>query len=191
MSRWEPNAQERLMRAALELFVDQGYDGTTVAGITERAGLTKRTFFRHFADKREVLFLGQDELSRLFTDAIADAPADATPLEMLATTLDAVAAGAFAPERREFARQRRAVIEANDELRERELLKLARLTTAVADALRERGVPDPTAALAAEVGSLAFTTAFYRWTEPACREEFAGLARQSLKELRAAAAALD
>jgi AcrR family transcriptional regulator len=190
MGRWEPNAQERLTQAALELFVDQGYDKTTVAEITERAGLTKRTFFRHFADKREVLFLGQDELTRLFTTAIADAPAPATPLAAITAALEA-AATAFGPERREFVRQRQTVVEANDDLRERELLKLARLTAAMANALRERGVTDPVAGLAAEVGSLAFVTAFTRWVRPECREDFADLAREALKDLRAAANALE
>lgn len=189
MGRWEPNAQERLTRAALELFVDQGYDRTTVAEITERAGLTKRTFFRHFADKREVLFLGQDALSRLFTDAIASAPASATPLEAMTAALEA-AAVVFGPERRDFVLQRQSVITANDDLRERELLKLARLTESIADALRARGVADPAAGLVAELGSLAFSTAFTRWLDPSCREEFAALAREALEELRTAAAAL-
>lgn len=189
MARWEPNAQERLTQAALELFVDQGYDKTTVAEITERAGLTKRTFFRHFADKREVLFLGQEALTRLFTDAIAAAPASAGPLEAVAAALEA-SAEAFGPERREFVLRRQSVVAAHDELRERELLKMARLTAAMADELRARGVPDPTAGLVAELGSLAFSTAFARWVEPSCREGFAELARTALEELRAVAASL-
>ena len=189
MGRWEPNAPERLMRAALDLFVEQGYDKTTVAEITERAGLTKRTFFRHFADKREVLFLGQDALSRQFTDAIAAAPASATPLEAMTAALEA-AAVMFGQERREFVLRRNSVITANDDLRERELLKLARLTESIADALRTRGVADPAAGLVAELGSLAFSTAFARWVDPSCEEEFAALAREALEELRTAAAAL-
>lgn len=189
MARWEPNAQERLTQAALELFAEQGYDRTTVAEITERAGLTKRTFFRHFADKREVLFLGQDLLARLFTDAIAAAPDAASPVEAMTAALEASAA-AFGPERREFAAQRQSVIAAHDDLRERELLKLARLTASVADALRARGVPDPTASVVAELGCLAFSTAFERWVEPSCRAEFADLARTAMAELRAVAASL-
>jgi AcrR family transcriptional regulator len=190
MARWEPNAQERLTLAALELFVDQGYDKTTVAEITERAGLTKRTFFRHFADKREVLFAGQDVLLRLFTDAIAGAPASASPLAAVLAALESAGEQAFGEERRDFVRKRQSVVEANDSLRERELLKGARLTSAMAEALRARGVADLTARLAAEVGNLAFVTAFGRWVEPSCRSDFAALAREAVEELRKAAGSL-
>src|SRR5206468_12417027 len=102
MSRWEPNARERLVRAAVESFLDRGYDNVTVAEITERAGLTKRTFFRHFADKREVLFAGQEPLSRMFAEAIAGAPGSATPIEAIAAALEAPSA-VFGPDRREWA----------------------------------------------------------------------------------------
>jgi AcrR family transcriptional regulator len=189
VSRWAPNARERLVRSALELFLARGYDRVTVAEIAGRAGLTKRTFFRHFADKREVLFVGQDALGRLVADAIAGAPEAATPLEAIGAAL-AAAAAAFGPERRALARQRQAVIAGTRELRERELLKRAALTAAMADALRARGVPDPTARLAAELGSLAFRTTFSRWAEPASRQPFADLAHQALQELRAATATL-
>ncbi|GAB1516571.1 TetR/AcrR family transcriptional regulator [Actinophytocola sp. KF-1] len=190
MARWEPNAQERLTLAALELFVDQGYDTTTVAEITERAGLTKRTFFRHFADKREVLFAGQDILLNLVTEAIAKAPAAARPLEAVQAALEAAGEAAFGEERREFARQRQSVVEANDSLRERELLKGAKLTAAMAEALRARGVADLAARLAAEVGNLAFVTAFGRWVAPASRKDFGSLAREALEDLRKATTAL-
>ncbi len=190
MARWEPNAQERLTLAALELFVDQGYDKTTVAEITERAGLTKRTFFRHFADKREVLFAGQDVLLKLFTEAIATAPATASPLEAVLAALEAAGETAFTAERHEFARKRQSVVEANDSLRERELLKAAKLTSAMAEALRARRVPDLTARLAAEVGNVAFVTAFARWVTPSNRRGFATLAREAVEELRKAAASL-
>ena len=190
MSRWEPNAYERLARAALELFLQRGYDATTVAEIAERAGLTKRTFFRHFADKREVLFAGQDELRRVFADTIADAPASATPIEAIGAALEAVGATAFVPERREFAWQRRAVVAGNDELRERELLKRATLVVTVADALRARGVTDPTASLAAELGMLAFGTSYGRWADPANHQSYPEVVRETLAELRAAAVTL-
>src|ERR1700728_3992537 len=118
MARWEPNAAERLERAALALFLERGYDATTVAGIADRAGLTKSTFFRHYADKREVLFGGQDQLADLFADAIRAAPAEATPADCLAAVLDA-AAPAFVPERHDLALQRRSAIAANSDLQER------------------------------------------------------------------------
>jgi AcrR family transcriptional regulator len=168
-SEREPRHHLALL-AALELFVDQGYDNTTVAQIAARAGLTKSTFFRHFPDKREVLFVGQDPLCRLLADGIATAPGSATPLEAAAAAVEA-SAEAFPPDRREFASQVRAVIAANPELREREALKRASFVVAMTAALQERGVPDPTANLAAELGVLAINGAFARLPRPAtCTE---------------------
>ena len=126
------------MRAALELFAEQGYENTTVVEIAERAGLTKSTFFRHVPDKREVLFIGQDFLVRALTDGIASAPDGAAPLEAVAAALDA-AAEAFPPERREFGPRRQAVIAANPELQEREALKRTGFAAAMTEALRARG----------------------------------------------------
>ena len=190
MARWEPGTRERLVRAALELFTEQGYDNTTVAQIAERAGLTKTTFFRHFPDKREVLFAGQDMHSRLLADAIATAPGPATPLQAVAAALDAVTS-TFTDDRREFAARLRAVIAGNSELRERAAFKRAGLTEAMTEALEKRGVPDLTASLAAELGVRAFYGAFARWADPASQQTFTELAREALRELRAAAAALD
>jgi AcrR family transcriptional regulator len=186
MARWEPNARERLERAALALFVEHGYDATTVAEIADRAGLTKSTFFRHFADKREVLFGGQDILASLFSDAIRAAPPSATTLECLASALESVAV-AFTPERHDLAEQRRAVIAANSELQERELLKRARLASAMADPLRARGADDTTARLAAEMGILAFSIAFTRWAAPDNRRRFNQIAQTALWDLQARA----
>src|SRR5215468_10519623 len=184
MSRWEPNARERLERAALALFAENGYDATTVAEIADRAGLTKSTFFRHFADKREVLFGGQDLLTARFTEAIMAAPAQATTIDCLAAAL-AAAAVAFTAERHDLAAQRRAVIAANSELQERELLKGARLSAAMADALRARGADDVAARLAAEVGVLAFRTAYARWAAPGNRQPFTEIAHAALRDLQA------
>src|SRR6202012_6272410 len=91
MARWEPGARERLVHAAVDLFTEQGYDATTVTEIAERAGVTKMTFFRHFADKREVLFAGQELHSQILAEAIAAAPADATPMAAVALAVDALA----------------------------------------------------------------------------------------------------
>ena len=189
MPRWEPNGRERLVRAALDLFTEQGYDSTTVAQIAERAGLNPSTFFRHFPDKREVLFAGQDTLAQLFADGIAAAPASAPPLQAVAAALDAVAI-AFPPGRRDLGPQRRAVIAANAELQERDALKRAGFAAAMTEALQARGVPDPAAALAAELGVLAFSRAYARWADPASRQPFSELARQALQELQAASTAL-
>lgn len=189
MARWEPNARERLERAALALFAENGYDATTVAQIADRAGLTKSTFFRHFADKREVLFGGQERLTEAFTTAIGAAPPSATATDCLAAALEAVEV-VFTPQRHEIALQRQAVIAAHSELQERELLKMARLGLAVADALRARGADGITARLAAEVGMLAFSTAFARWAEPGNEEPFPPIARAALRELQDRAAGL-
>jgi AcrR family transcriptional regulator len=189
MARWEPNARERLEHAALALFVEHGYDATTVAEIADRAGLTKSTFFRYFADKREVLFGGQDILAGLFADAIEAAGPSATTVDCLGAALESVTV-VFTPERHEVAPQRRAAIAANSELQERELLKRARLASAIADALRARRADDTTARLAAEMGVLAFSTAYARWAAPDNRQPFNQIARAALRDLQARATTL-
>ena len=190
MGRWEPNARQRLVRAALDLFSEHGYDSTTIAQIAERAGLTKTTFFRHFPDKREVLFAGQDTHSRLLADGIATAPDSATPLQAVTAALDA-ATVTFTPDQREFGPRLQAVIAGNPELQERDTFKRAGLAAAMTDALQHRGIPEPTASLAAELGVHAFYRAFARWTDPTNQQTFTELARQAVDELRAAVAALD
>jgi AcrR family transcriptional regulator len=182
MSRWEPDARGRLERAALELYNERGFDQTTVAEIAERAGLTERTFFRYFADKREVLFWGQDRLRELYVNTIEAAPDSAAPLDAVAAALEA-AVPVFR-ERRELVRQRQAVIAANPGLQERELLKRAALASAMADALRRRGVPDPAASLAAEVGVIAFKTAYARWVSAPDEQDLSRLIRESLDQLK-------
>ena len=151
--------------------------------IAARAGLTERTFFRYFTDKREVLFRGQDRLRELYMRAVASAPDSATPIEAVAAAL--VAAAPMFHERRERSQQRQAVIAANPELQERELLKRASLAAALADALRLRGVADPDANLAAEVGVIAFHTAFARWISDPGKQDLARLIRESLDQLKA------
>jgi AcrR family transcriptional regulator len=187
MSRWEPNARGRLEQAALALFIERGFEQTTVAEIAQRAGLTERTFFRYFTDKREVLFAGAGALQELLVQGVAQAPASAAPLDAIAGALEA-AAPLFAG-RGDYPRQRQAVIAANAELQERELIKLAKLAAAMAGALRTRGVPEPTASLAAEAGIAVFRIAFERWTAEECRPDLAKLIRESLDELKAVTAA--
>ncbi|MBC3840912.1 TetR/AcrR family transcriptional regulator [Streptacidiphilus sp. 4-A2] len=189
MSRWEPNTRERLERAAVALFAEHGYDATTVAGIADRAGLTKSTFFRHFADKREVLFGGQDWLAESFAEAIRSAPPGASTTECLAAVL-ATAAPLFTPERQDLAVQRQLAIGANSDLRERQLLKRAMLTSAVTDALLDRGADGTTARLAAEMGILAFGTGFALWAEPGNQRPYLEIAHEALADLRACAARL-
>jgi AcrR family transcriptional regulator len=187
MARWQPNASERLVVAALELFAERGYENTTVIDIAERAGLTKSTFFRHFPDKREVLF-GGGTMTGLLVEGIAAAPAAATPLETVAYALDMLGREAFTPARREFSARRRAVIAANPELQEREALKGLGLTASMTDALKRRGVPDLTSCVAAELGALAWKIAYERWSDTANGDEFSEVARRTLSEVQAASA---
>jgi AcrR family transcriptional regulator len=182
MGRWEPNARGRLEQAALELYGERGFDQTTVAEIAKRAGLTERTFFRHFADKREVLFSGADALQELLVGNVAAAPDSIGPIDAVRAALEA--AGGLLQERREYARQRASIIAANAELRERELIKLASLASAIADALRHRGVKEPAASLAAEAGIAVFRIAFERWINEANQQELPRLIRDSLDELK-------
>ena len=186
MGRWEPNARGRLERAALELYVERGFEQTTVAEIAERAGLTERTFFRYFADKREVLFAGSGTLRDLMAGALAGAPESAAPIEAVAAALQT--AGALIQERREYSRQRQAVIAANAALQERELIKLAALASALAEALRQRGVGEPAASLTAEAGIAVFKIAFERWHSEPGQPELPQLISEALGELRAVAA---
>ncbi len=182
MSRWEPNARGRLEQAALDLYQERGFEQTTAAEIAERACLTERTFFRYFADKREVLFGGQDMLREIYVSTIASAPDSAAPIDAVAAALEA-AAPVFR-ERHELARQRQTVIAANPGLQERELLKRASFASAMADALRKRGVTDPAARLAAEVGVIAFKTAYARWVSEPDEQDLSRLIRESLDQLQ-------
>jgi len=185
MGRWEPNARDRLRQAAMELYGERGFEQTTVAEIAERAGLTERTFFRYFADKREVLFFGQGALRDGFLSAIAGAPASAGPIDAVGFALDS-AAGVLTD--REFSRDRQAVIAANPGLQERELIKLASLAASVAGALRARGIGEPAASLAAETGIAVFKVAFERWIADGEQRDLATLLREALDELRLVAA---
>jgi AcrR family transcriptional regulator len=186
MGRWEPDGRGRLEQAALALFGERGFENTTVAQIAARAGLTERTFFRYFADKREVLFWGSRTLQELMVSALVNAPPSAAPLEAVAAALDA--AGTVLQDRFEIARTRHTVIVASAELRERELIKLASLAAALGDALRRRGTTGPTATLTAEAGIAVFKVAFERWVTETPPQELPQLIRESLEELRAVTA---
>lgn len=188
MGRWQPDAAGRLQEAALELFDERGYENTTVAEIAERAGLTKRTFFRYFSDKREVLFSGSEELADLVAREIAAAPASTPPLDAVAGALRTAAVVAFEPRRDAVARRQR-VIAAAPELRERDLVKLASLASAAADALRSRGVAESAAVVVADAGITVLKVAFERWLKGGAREDLRRLLDDALAELRTAAAA--
>jgi AcrR family transcriptional regulator len=185
MPRWEPDARQRLVAAALHLFSEQGYDSTTVAEIADHAGVTKSTFFRHFPDKREVLAAGQDTLTRLLVEGIASAATDATPLAAVGAGLQH-AAGAMTPFNRQLGPQLKAIIATSSELQERDALKQVGFAVAMADALRSRGVEHAVAAAAAELGVLAFKEAYAAWLSAGNDQDLGQLARSSLDELRVA-----
>jgi len=186
MGRWEPDARGRLLQAAFALYGERGFEQTTVAEIAERAGLTERTFFRHFADKREVLFAGAEALQEVLVSTVAEAPGSLAPIDAAAAGLEA--AGAFIQEGGDLARQRQAIIASSAELQERELIKLASLAAALAEALRERGVEDPAASLTAEAGIAVFKVAFERYVEESNQRDLPRLIRESLEQLKAVAA---
>lgn len=166
----------------MRLFADQGFERTTVAEIAEAAGLTERTFFRHFADKREVLFAGQDDFLQLFLEPIDAAPDGTAPYELIGRSL--VAAGAFfTDERRAFARARAVIIAREPALQERELAKLATLKTRLGEVFGERGVGEPAATLAAEVGVMVFHLSFQQWITKGEKRSMATIAHERLAAL--------
>jgi AcrR family transcriptional regulator len=184
VTRWQPGARGRLEQAPMELYLERGFGQTTVAQIAERAGVTERTFFRYFADKREMLFDGSGRLQQLMVDAVAAAPATATPLEAVGAALEAVGA-VFVD--LDYSRTRQFVIASDASLQERELIKRERLAAAVAGALRARGIGEPTASLTAHAGIGVFHVAFAAWIAPGNTRSYAVIARELLIELRAIA----
>jgi AcrR family transcriptional regulator len=181
MARWEPDAAGRLAEAAMQLYRERGFDRTTVADIAARAGLTERTFFRYFADKREVLFSGAHMLQDFLVDRVARAPASTPPIDVVAGAL--AETGELFEQRRDFARQRHALIVTHAELQERELIKLASLASAIGEALRRRGVPGPAATFAAEAGITIFKRAFESWVEDGKKKDLGDHVRAAHAEL--------
>src|SRR6187402_2502022 len=186
MVRWQPDAAGRLERAALELYAQRGFEQTTVAEIAERAGVTERTFFRYFTDKREVLFMGAPHLEAVAVAAVESAPEPIVPIDAVTWAIEAIAQ--VLQGGREDARARASVVGANIPLQERELLKMAKLAGAVSEALQARGVPMSEAALAAQSGITVFSVSFARWIAPSGVDDLPALVRASFRELKAVAA---
>lgn len=186
MGRWKPGAGDRLREAALSLYLERGFEQTMVADIAERAGVTARTFFRYFADKREVLFDDSSALEEKSLAALEGLPTTTSALDAVAAVLETVAQTVGVD--RELARKRQAVIMANAELRERELIKLTSLSTALADRLRQRGIGDIEASLAAETSIVVFRVAFSRWVTATDDQVLQDIMRETLDRLRALAA---
>jgi AcrR family transcriptional regulator len=187
MVRWQPEAGARLQAAAYELFDSKGFDETTVVEIALAAGLTERTFYRYFADKREVIFGRQDLFKDAFLNGITEAKVDASPLRIVT---DAVIAAAtfFADEHRAYSQLRHKVIAANPELQERELLKMSALAGAIAEALRARGIHEPAATLAAETGVTVFRVSFAQWIAPTCERSLIEIEREVFDQFGSLAA---
>ena len=189
MPRWDPRAKDRLRDAALELYLEHGYENVTVAQITERAGLTRRTFSRYFTDKRDVLFAGSERLPAALADAVLNADDALPPFGALLAAL--VEVGELLAGQVPHAAQRRAVIKASPELQERERTKFAAVTGALADALQQRGAAGSGARLLAQVGAAIFQTAFERWTDQPEQADFPACVRQAAAELAASLGAVD
>ena len=183
MARWEPDAPLRLAAAALDLYLERGYDQTTVADIAARAGVTERTFFRHFADKREVLFDATNTLENAVVAAVAAAPADLGAMDVVELAMSE--GPAFLEQRHTHAGRRAAVLASTPALLERELLKIHTLGAAVTRALEARGVAPLAARVAAEVGGSCFTSGFARWLEGDADRSMAACIHEAFAEMRA------
>lgn len=162
MARWAADSRGRLRQAALELYAERGFESTTVAEIAERAGLTERTFFRHFADKREVLFAGSEHFVAQIVDAVRAAPKSMPPFDAVLAAYEATSD--FFDERRPFSRKRSALIAAHAELQERELIKMTSLASAITSVLEQRGTSRSTAMLVATTAGAIFRVGFEQWT---------------------------
>jgi AcrR family transcriptional regulator len=165
VARWEPNAAERLTEAAMALFEERGYARTTVGDIAARAGLTERTFFNHFSDKREVLFAGSEQFVARIVEAARAAPRSAAPLDVVVAAFEAT--NDFFEDRRPFSRRRSALIAAHPELQERELVKMLAVGAAITEVLEQRGASATTATLAAQLGGAIMRVGFEQWTRDA------------------------
>ena len=182
MGRWEPDARGRLAQAAMELFHERGFPRTTVEDIAARAGLTERTFFRYFTDKREVLFWGSSALEKFLVASIDGAPKTTAPLDVVIAAVDAMSA--LFEARRPHSRKRQALIAAHQELQERELIKLASLASAVAAGLRKRGVAEPAASLCGEAGIAIFKVAFDAWVHDSAQQTLSHHIQEALGQLQ-------
>lgn len=183
MGRWQPDAQERMAQAAMELFAERGFTQTTAGDIAERAGVTERTFFRYFADKREVLFVGSELMTSAAHDATLAAALGAAPFDAALAGMAAVAD--LLEDRHERAVRRARLIADHPTLQERELLKMASVTEATAEALRARGATEPAASLAAHSAVTAFQVAFSRWVSAKRPPPLSAVVTETAEALRA------
>lgn len=181
MGRWEPNSRGRLAKAAVELFAAQGFEQTTGAQIAARAGMHERSFFRLFPDKREVFFYAVETAQREAIEAIADAPEGVAPIDAVAAALEQRCE--IIQQHPEAALTRHNLVSANAELAERDLSKHAELADGMAEALGERGTPEPVAKLIAHTAVVVFRVSFDRWIADPKRQNLSAMFRDGLSEL--------
>ena len=184
MGRWEPGAEQRLQQAAMTLFLERGYDNVTVAEIAERASLTRRTFFNHFSDKREIFSSGAEAFRASVAAHLAAADDDLPALETAVSALSH--AGAGIANYRQYAAQVRTIIASAPELQERELSKLALVTAVICEHLERRGTDPRTATIAAKLAGAAFSIA---WEDCITEQQqpFEDLMRRAVHDLCAVA----
>jgi AcrR family transcriptional regulator len=180
MGRWGPDARGPLEQAAIDLCLERGFEQITVAEIAQRAGFSERTFYRHFADKPEVLFGGMGYLRDHVVSLVTGAPASATPMEAVVTAFEQ--AGSDLQVNAERLRQRQDAINATPELQARELTKLAHISEAITHALRQRGTSEHSAVMAAEAGTLVFRVTYGRWIAHPGRHGWTALFHETLQD---------
>jgi AcrR family transcriptional regulator len=185
MARWEPDAQGRLLRAALDLFAEHGYEATTTAQIAERAGLTKTTLFRLFADKREIVFQGQSRLVALVKQGVEEAPANSSASQLMVSALR-VLTGAHADEQRRIGRILDPILASNSDLYERAVAKRFALASALEGALIEHRVDEWQAGVLADLGIRAYYAGYDVWVASENSEPLFNYALDELKHLEGA-----
>ncbi|RCG31787.1 TetR family transcriptional regulator [Sphaerisporangium album] len=185
MSRWRPDARERLQQAALDLFAEQGFAATTVPEITARAGLTTRTFFRHFADKREVLYADDAEVPAMVATMMAEAPPSAEPLALIVEGLRTVAETRFEP-RKAALLARRELVRTDAGLQERDLRKRAVMSEAIREGFQARGVDPARAALLAETSVTLINVSLAEWLDAPDDRKLYDIILETLATLRSA-----
>jgi AcrR family transcriptional regulator len=187
MARWDPGTEQRLIQAALDLYSQHGYDNVTITQIAERAGITRRSYFRYFPDKREVLFARSEQLPLAMADAVTTLDESLDPLTTALRAISEV--GTALTARIVGVIERRAVISASVELQERNRTKLAAVADAVGDALRRRGADPDQSVLIGQLATIVFETAYNRWADEGGRVPFVSCVDAAAETLRAAVSA--
>lgn len=131
------SSRETLAEAACDLFLEQGYEATSVADIAQRAGVSRSSFFNYFSSKSDVLWSGLDARIDLALRAIAERKLDATGESVRAHLVDIVTD--FAPDTLALALRNRAVMGLGEEFVRDTALRHARLMTGIAAAARRSG----------------------------------------------------